>query len=84
MLHGEALAWAAKAVGGTLSLEVLRNHGDVALRDVVGVGWGWGSQRSFPDLRILRFYDCTGKVNKPEVSAIPLDEFPPALLLPFH
>ena len=30
----------------SLSLEVFKNHGDMALRDVVmsmvGVGWGWG------------------------------------------
>ena len=38
MAHGEE-------VGESLSMEVLKNHGDVALRDVGsghgGVFWGW-------------------------------------------
>ena len=36
---------AAREVMGPLTLEVFKNCGDVALRDVVmgtvGVGWGW-------------------------------------------
>ena len=41
------------------SLEVFKNHGDVALRDVVsghaGVRWGWtqGSERASPIFVIL-------------------------------
>lgn len=35
------LAWAAQGVAGSLSLEVLKEHGDVALRDVGG-GYGRG------------------------------------------
>jgi len=31
---GLALEWAAREVVGSLSLEVFRKHGDVALRDV--------------------------------------------------
>ena len=38
---------------GSPSLEVFKEHGDVALRDAgsghggVGWGWTWGSERSF-------------------------------------
>ena len=39
------MAQLPRLVVGSPSLEVLQNHGDVALRDVVnghgGVGWGW-------------------------------------------
>jgi len=45
--------------GGSLSLEVFRNRGDVALRDMLsghgGMSWGWGSQWSFQTLTILSF-----------------------------
>jgi len=43
-----------REVGGSLSLEVFQNRGDVAQRDVssghggVSSGWTWGCERSFP------------------------------------
>ena len=40
-----AVAQLPSEVVGSPSMEVFKNHGDVALRDVgsgqVGVGWGW-------------------------------------------
>jgi len=48
-----------KEVEETPSLEVFKNHGDVALRDVVsghgGMGWGWdlGVLELIPNLMIL-------------------------------
>ena len=45
---------AAHGGGGSPSLEVFQNRGDVALRDVgsghggVGWGWTWWFERSFP------------------------------------
>jgi len=45
---------AAQGVVGSPSLQVLQRHGDVALRDVVmGWGWTWGSEKSFPALMTL-------------------------------
>ena len=47
-----------RGVVGSPSLEVVKNYGDVTLRDVVsghgGVGWGWawGSWGSFPTIMI--------------------------------
>ena len=42
---GDAVAQLPRKVVGSPSLEVFKNHGDMALRDVVsghgGVGWGW-------------------------------------------
>ena len=42
---GQAPAQAVQGVVESLSLEVLKIHGDVALRDMIsghgGVGWGW-------------------------------------------
>jgi len=42
-------------VVGSLSLEVFKNSGDVALRDMASRHGGvcWGSQRSFPNLMVL-------------------------------
>ena len=44
----DAVAQLPREVGGSPSLEVLRNSRDVARRDVVsghgGVGWGWAGQ----------------------------------------
>ena len=61
--RSDALAEAAREVGGSPSLEVFQSCGDVALKDVVsgigGVGWGWlwRSERSFPSTRF--FYSMT-------------------------
>ena len=38
---GEALAQLPKEVVGSPSLEVFQNWGDVALGDMVGMGWAW-------------------------------------------
>ena len=46
---GVVLQWhrLPRGVMGSLHLEVFQSCGDVALKDIVGVGWDWGSQRSF-------------------------------------
>ena len=47
---------------------VFQSHGDVALRDVGsghgGVGWAWGSQRSFPAFMIPQSYELGEKQTK--------------------
>ena len=51
----DVLSQAAQlGVVGSPCLEVLMNLGDVALRDVLSGhgGAGWGSERSFPTLRL--------------------------------
>ena len=54
---------AAQGVVGSPPLGVFQSHGVVALRDVgsghgvVGWGWIWGSERSFPALMSLRSYE---------------------------
>jgi len=44
-MRSNALAQLPREVGESLSLEVLKNRGDVARRDMVsrhsGMGWGW-------------------------------------------
>ena len=55
---GQALAQLPREMVGSLSLEVLKNHGDVVQKGVIsgygGVGWGWalGSERSLPTIMI--------------------------------
>ena len=52
-----ARRWAAWGIGGSPPLEVLKSHGDEALRDMVsghgGDGWGTGLERAFPALMFL-------------------------------
>ena len=53
-LDVRSVAQLPRGAVGSLSLEVFKNDGDVARRDVVsghgGMGWGWtwGCWRSFP------------------------------------
>ena len=48
---------AAQGVGESQYLEVSQSHGDVVCGNMVsghgGVGWGWGSRRSFLTLMVL-------------------------------
>lgn len=67
------LTWARCPVSTFLSLEVFKNHGHVALREVVsghggeGWGWTWGSEVFF-NLRdsMIRSYKQLTEFNKPK------------------